>query len=92
MRRCAYCDFVSYAGREDAMEAYVAALLSEMESVFWRFPALTVPTVYVGGGTPSSLPPGLIARVLGRARELFAIGPDAGDHRGGEPRNGERGS
>jgi len=77
VRRCAYCDFVSYAGREDAMEAYVAALLSEMESVFWRFPALAVPTVYVGGGTPSSLSPGLIARVLGRARELFAIGPDA---------------
>jgi len=77
LRKCAYCDFVSYAGREDAIETYISALLAEMEDAHRRFPCLAVPTVYVGGGTPSCMPPGRIARVLKRARELFAIGPDA---------------
>ena len=31
VRKCAYCDFPSFAGREDAMEAYVDRLIGEMK-------------------------------------------------------------
>ncbi|MFZ5973801.1 MAG: radical SAM family heme chaperone HemW [Bacillota bacterium] len=77
LKKCAYCDFVSYAGREDAMESYVQALLCEMEVWSRSFPYLRIPTAYIGGGTPSFLYHGLIARIIGRARELFLVEPDA---------------
>lgn len=60
--KCAYCDFYSgpTRGRE---EAYVDALLGEWNE---RRGELTEPvsTVYLGGGTPSSLDPRLLDRIL----------------------------
>lgn len=52
--KCAYCDFFSTPRRYDT-EAYVAALLTELES---RKGEVEEPfsTIYIGGGTPSSLP------------------------------------
>lgn len=38
-RRCAYCDFNTYAHMEDRMEAYVAALCDELALQDWRFAA-----------------------------------------------------
>ena len=35
-RRCAYCDFNTYANMEDRMAAYVDALCSELETWDWR--------------------------------------------------------
>ena len=31
VRKCAYCDFVSYAGQADKIARYVEALLAEMD-------------------------------------------------------------
>ena len=52
-RRCAYCDFCSFAGREGDMPAYADALLDEMRAT--PLSGRTVGTVYLGGGTPSLL-------------------------------------
>lgn len=74
-RKCAYCDFVSYPGKEDAMPAYVDALIAEMDrraSADYR-----VATAYIGGGTPSLLPPELMDRLLCAVKERFIFLPDA---------------
>lgn len=78
-QKCAYCDFNSYAySRRDDQAAYVAALEREMElRAAALAPDVTVPTVFVGGGTPTLLPADLLARVIRRTRELFPVEPGA---------------
>ena len=47
VRKCAYCDFVSYAECEAAMPRYVDALIAEMD----RRPSRErVSSVFFGGG------------------------------------------
>lgn len=54
--KCGYCDFYSTVPQAGAFEPLVAALLIELDKVFARR-ELRVETVFVGGGTPSLLPP-----------------------------------
>lgn len=59
--KCAYCDFYS-TPRSELMEAYVTAVANEYAS---RAMSDFVPdTLYVGGGTPSSLPLSLLDGLL----------------------------
>jgi oxygen-independent coproporphyrinogen III oxidase len=80
VQKCGYCDFNSYAGSQPAEQAgYVRALLAEMERWAGR-PELAgqaVPTVFIGGGTPTMLEGPLLAAVLDGARRYFAVTPDA---------------
>ena len=60
--RCGYCDFVTVTGHDARHGAYVDAVLRELDG---RGHVLgDVDTVYIGGGTPSRLGPGLLARLL----------------------------
>ncbi|MBQ4435281.1 MAG: coproporphyrinogen dehydrogenase HemZ [Clostridia bacterium] len=65
--RCTYCSFSSgEIGNGKLVRPYVDALLREIE-LTWKLIAehgLKVSTVYMGGGTPTSLPANEIARVL----------------------------
>ena len=74
-RKCAYCDFPSFAGRESSMEAYVDRLIAEM----WekREPDAVIATLYIGGGTPSLLPPSLMERLLEELHRTFDFLPEA---------------
>lgn len=74
-QKCAYCDFASFAGREKDMAAYVDCLTAEMARR--ADPAFRVATVYLGGGTPSLLPPRKMERTLSALRRHFEILPDA---------------
>ena len=75
--KCAYCDFNSYAGMEDAIPAWEAALLDELGRWAPAVAGRPVPTVFIGGGTPSLLDGDAIARVLGAIRDGYALQPDA---------------
>lgn len=75
--KCAYCDFASYPNRQDAWHGYMDALLDELRS--WR-PALEdreLVTVFIGGGTPSLLPAGEIARLMDGVRSCATVRGDA---------------
>ena len=74
-RKCAYCDFPSFAGREGSMEAYADRLTAEIKEK--SDPNAVIATLYIGGGTPSLLPPGLMARILGELRGRFEFLPGA---------------
>ena len=64
--RCSYCSFPARVAKEGEMEAYVAALLSEMQAAARALKSggLHPVSVYIGGGTPTSLPAHLLAQVL----------------------------
>jgi putative oxygen-independent coproporphyrinogen III oxidase len=60
--RCGYCDFVTVTGMEDLRGRYVDALIAELRARLGAQGSVT--TVFVGGGTPSLLDDGLLARLL----------------------------
>jgi len=57
--RCAYCSFVSYATKklQALIPDYLARLLNDIDMVFGliREKGLKLSTVYIGGGTPTTL-------------------------------------
>lgn len=75
--KCAYCDFASWANRQDVWGVYVEALLGELDS--WRetLKEYRVETVFFGGGTPSLLPAEALARVMDGVRGVAEIAPGA---------------
>jgi putative oxygen-independent coproporphyrinogen III oxidase len=79
LTRCHYCDFVTYTGMEGLRRPYAAALAEEAALAVAGLgpepPEVT--SVFVGGGTPTLLPPGDLARLLGRLRELLPFAPGA---------------
>lgn len=70
--KCRYCDFVSFPDQEPFMERYVQLLLREAEA---RRKEVGEPlhTLYVGGGTPSLLPPALIRTLFNGLRSVFSF-------------------
>ena len=77
-KKCAYCDFVSFAGCEqDAFEQYFKALFREIDLISPMLPKNEFETVFIGGGTPSLLPSGMIPRLAAKLRENFAFPADA---------------
>jgi len=75
-RRCDYCDFFVVIGqaREDFLEALIADLALAARGMPGDAPRLD--TIYIGGGTPSSVDPSWIGRLLERCGRSFAV--DAG--------------
>ena len=63
LRRCSYCDFAVKATREPPVEAWLRAIVSDLrrtaEARGWSAP-LALETIYIGGGTPSLLPIGMM--------------------------------
>ncbi len=53
-KKCRYCDFVSFAGKEDLIDAYIDAV-SEEWKLYEQNGSYEFTTVYIGGGTPSLL-------------------------------------
>lgn len=50
-QKCLYCDFPSFAGKEDCMFDYAAALAKEINSIRDK----KIKTIFIGGGTPTYL-------------------------------------
>ncbi len=73
IKKCAYCDFVSYENMLHEGERYVAALLLEME----EYRGEKADTVYLGGGTPTALSPELLQKVLNGVHSCFDVAPNA---------------
>lgn len=80
VQKCGYCDFNSYAGAMPGEQVgYMEALLREM-ALWSARPELSgapVPTLFLGGGTPTLLEGSQLARVIRTSRERFCITPDA---------------
>ena len=76
--KCGYCDFNAYAGMDRLMPDYVDGLERELAAAREHGREFApLKTVYLGGGTPSLLPPELIARLLRFIRATFDVLPDA---------------
>ena len=75
--KCSYCDFVSFPDKIDYAEAYMACLYKELKMRGEELKDYVFDTVYFGGGTPSYIPPKLIAGAMKRIRECFTLTENA---------------
>lgn len=75
IRKCAYCDFLSAPGSEEAKASYTEALLREIEAV--KTEKREVSSIFVGGGTPSALSPSLMGDIFEKIHKSFSVAPDA---------------
>ena len=65
--RCDYCAFATWTDRDHLMTSYASACAEELDRARGAEALPAATSVYVGGGTPSRLPPELLAQVLGAA-------------------------
>jgi oxygen-independent coproporphyrinogen-3 oxidase len=69
---CGYCDFAIATGHDDLRDAYVEALITEMTTLGSPQP---VDTLFIGGGTPTHLTAGQLARLLAEVRRWLLPQP-----------------
>jgi oxygen-independent coproporphyrinogen-3 oxidase len=79
IQKCGYCDFNAYLYREDTARAYLAAVRQEIMCTAAERPwaGYRVPSVYFGGGTPSTLAPEDLTDLLRAIRAGFSVPADA---------------
>ncbi|MDP4134182.1 MAG: radical SAM family heme chaperone HemW [Bacillota bacterium] len=69
LAKCGYCDFNSYAGKNDLIESYVERLLKEIKTKA----GAKVDTVYIGGGTPTILKANLLCEILNCIFDCYEV-------------------
>jgi len=74
VRKCAYCDFLSAPATREVQEQYLHRLMQEIreKSVLYASEYM-VHTVFIGGGTPTSVDADLLCKVLEVLQECFVI-------------------
>jgi len=75
MKKCIYCDFLSVPYDKAVAMRYINAVPKELE--LRRDSAGVLKTVYIGGGTPTTIPTPALIRLLRTIRDMVGITPDA---------------
>lgn len=68
---CLYCSFTSYpiGAYSKVVDDYISCLEKEIDYVADNFKGKTLDTIYIGGGTPTTLEPHQIERLIGYVRD-----------------------
>jgi len=74
--KCPYCDFNSHVREGVDHDRWQRGLLAEMAHMAARSRGRTLTSIFFGGGTPSLMPPALVAALLEGAARHWAIAPD----------------
>lgn len=78
VRKCPYCDFNSHELRGAVEEeAYVAALLQDLEHDLPLSGGRELSSIFIGGGTPSLFTGAAIEGLLSGIRRIIGVAPDA---------------
>lgn len=92
IRKCAYCDFLSGPADVQTQDRYMEALLREVRLAgkmhqgdmadgggrqHGKNQGEVVDTIFIGGGTPSAVDAGWIARLMDQVRASFEVVEDA---------------
>ncbi|WP_430612300.1 radical SAM family heme chaperone HemW [Enterococcus sp. DIV0876] len=68
---CYYCDFNKVFLEGQPVDEYIEALLKEMTLTIERYPITASETIYVGGGTPTSLTAKQLDRLLSGIHQIL---------------------
>ncbi|MBR6769853.1 MAG: oxygen-independent coproporphyrinogen III oxidase [Lachnospiraceae bacterium] len=74
LKKCNYCDFLSFPATEAEREVYLQALLQEIDQQASEYTDYQVKTIFLGGGTPSLLSEQQADAILDRLNLRFPLG------------------
>lgn len=77
VKKCDYCDFLSFPAEEKMQEDYVEAMLKELFFYGTKYKDRRITTIFIGGGTPSWLRADLILKIMETVRQNFSVDRDA---------------
>ena len=78
IKKCPYCDFNSHSLKNSLPEeAYIDALLADLQTELPNIWGRPVETIFFGGGTPSLFQAASIDRLLSGLRSLLRLQPEA---------------
>ena len=77
MKKCAYCDFLSFPCDEKTQVAYADALIREIEYYGPKMKNYVVSTIFVGGGTPTWLNEEKMAEIFDAITTYFQVSNEA---------------
>jgi oxygen-independent coproporphyrinogen-3 oxidase len=63
-RKCDYCDFVSYSGKEELIDLYIENIIKEIHNWTLDIGNWSLGSIYIGGGTPTLLAPKHFEKIL----------------------------
>ena len=70
--KCGYCSFASGIYPESVIKRYFELLPKEFDLFFNDFSeSLEVPTLYIGGGTPSAVPPYILSDIIAKLLSMI---------------------
>lgn len=76
LKKCPYCDFNSHVRGGVDESLWQAALLADMAHEAEVTGKRELGSIFFGGGTPSLMPPALVASLIERAGNLWNFAPD----------------
>lgn len=78
LQKCAYCDFYSIPGRDEALQKrYINALTLHMKTLSATMEDRVFDTVYIGGGTPGLLTAEMLTTLMNGIKENFHLSENA---------------
>lgn len=77
VRKCNYCDFLSFSADESTQREYAKALMREIDYYGPLMDEREVSAIYIGGGTPTWLDYRLMMELLEHIYTQFRVQPDA---------------
>jgi oxygen-independent coproporphyrinogen-3 oxidase len=77
LTRCGYCDFNAYAGLDELKPSYLSSLLREADLASPAWQGEEFVSVFLGGGTPTTLAPADLRELFARLRDRFDLAEGA---------------
>ncbi len=74
-KKCPYCDFNSHVREGVDIAVWLAALIADMRAEAEVAGGEALTSIFFGGGTPSLMPPALVAALLAEAERLWGFDP-----------------
>lgn len=77
VKKCDYCDFLSFSADEQTQRSYVAALQKELAFYGAKYKDRRITTIFIGGGTPSWLKEDYMQAIMETVYHYFSVEQDA---------------
>ena len=71
--KCSYCDFLSFADKDEKIEDYINALLTELKLYKDKLSNYQIKTIFIGGGTPTNINAVYIEKILNYINKNYNV-------------------
>jgi oxygen-independent coproporphyrinogen-3 oxidase len=77
IRKCNYCDFLSFDDKEYKINQYIDVLLEEIKNHSYIVDNKSIKSIFIGGGTPSILTCEQIEKIMNQVNKYYVINNNA---------------